>query len=307
MPDRTNGAARWVMCALIFVAGFAQAGGDEPAKGRAADSERAVPPALAQYLERMQMEMAFRQCVDSAVQKQKLDDNALIERVAAKGLAPGLYSEISKEVDDPDALLRDDGFVAAHADPNELLAEKSLVLATAAIKNRAEAGDPLPSFRSLNLWLAAVNDAVDARCAVPKHLQPGGDALRAQAEAAMPFMSEAERVNGCVKAQMDARGLDEDGAYALIDENGLGRDFRADVLAIASALAPQERDELAKARTPAHLGRGLMLLSATTFDLGVMAKSSGVNAIYLDRALDAKCAPNEELKTFIGVANRANH
>lgn len=313
MPNRTGGPAQAgvrLLVVALLTAGLSlpAIAGDDPGS----QSDKALPPAIAAYIERGQLESDFRECVDTQVQKQRLTDADLIKRIAAKGLAEDVYAAVSVEMDEsPDEILEAQGFVPAYTNPDEVLAEKSLVLAKAKMQRTLEGeDDSLTPTRAYDRFFIAVNQAMDAGCEVPPHLLPGGDMLRAQAEAIAPLLGEADRVNDCATALIEAQGLDDDAASALFEKKGLAAEFRARVLEIAAnmpGIDAEDRTKLAQMQNPVHLGRGLLLLSATTFELEAMAKATGVNAIYLDQALGGKCNPSSELKTFIGAANSANH
>lgn len=271
-----------------------------------------MPPALAEYVARTQSEVDFLACMDMQIERQGLADADLIERVAAKGLADDVYAAVSAEVDgDPDAMLRSDGFVPAHADPDKALAEKALVLARMSTERTAAGEDrSMNPFRASSRFFVAVNDAIDAGCEVPAHLLPGGDTLRAQAEAIAPLLAEAQRVNDCATSEIEARGMDDAAVFALIEKKGLSTEYRARALDIAANMPGVDetnRAKVASYENPYHLGTALSLLSAMTFELESMARATGVNAIYLDRALDGKCKPDDALKTFIGATDSADH
>lgn len=312
MHDRSSGrvqAGLRVAGVAFLLAALAPDGHADA--GDAGQSGPALPPALATYIERMQLEADFRECVEGVVKRQGLTDADMVRRIAAEGLAEDVYAAVSAEVDEaPDDVLRAAGFVPTHAAPDEALAEKALVLAKAMLERTDEGeGGSLTPTRALDRFFVGVNQATDAGCAVPAHLLPGGDALRQQAEAIAPLLIEADRVNQCVASLIEAQGLDEDVAFTLAGKQGLAAEFRARVLETAAGMAgldAQGRARLEKIEQPAQLGRALMLLSATTFELESMARASGLNAIYLDRALGGKCNPSSELKTFIGAGKRAN-
>lgn len=307
MPNRTCGLA---LVATLLTAGLslpANAGEDQ-----ASTSAKPLPPAIATYIERGQLESDFRECVAAEVKKQALTDDDLIKRIAAKGLAKDVYAAVSAEMDEnPDEILEADGFVPAHADPDEALAEKSMVLAKTMMQRTLDGeDDSLTPTRAFDRFFVAVNQAVDADCEVPAHLLPGGDTLRAQAEAIAPLLVEADRVNDCVTSEIEARGMDEAAVFALLEKKNLSDEYRARALDIAANMPGVDeanRAKVAAYENPYELGTALTMLSAMTFELESMAKATGVNAIYLDRALDGKCNPNNELKTFIGAANSANH
>lgn len=296
---------RGVAVALVLAAlapGIHAAGGDPGGS--------ALPPALATYVERMQLEADFRECVDAGVKRQGLSDADLIRRIAAEGIAEDVYAAVSVDADEaPDEMLRAVGFVPAHADPDEALAEKALALAKTMLERRTATEDgSLTSTRAFDHFFVGVNRAVDAGCEVPAHLLPGGDALRQQAEAIAPLLAEADRVNQCAASSIAAQGIDEDAAFARLGTQGLA-EFRDRALQAARGMAGLDGQALAGLETteqPARLGRALMLLSATTFELESMARASGLNAIYLDRALGGTCNPSSELQTFIGAVKRAN-
>jgi len=301
--DRRGSRKITLALMIALAAGFARAE-DAPA----AAPERPLPPAVAGFLGRIQSEARFQDCVGAAVTAQHLSDDDLIRRIAEKGLAAELYASVSEGEDDPDAALAESGFAPKHRDPDELLAEKSIAFAKLATERALADELPPPGLlRPTNRLFIGINEAVDAKCEVPEHLRPGGDRLRAEAEAIAPLLVEAARVTECADAAAARRGSDQDGAYVLIDKSPFAADFRRDVLAVAAALAPEDRVKLEKSDASMALGRGLLLLTATSFDLGLMTKAQGVNAIYLDRALDSGCAPSEALKTYIGADNRANH
>jgi len=306
MPNRTRGLALAVALLTAGLSLSASASEDEPAQ-----ATKSLPPALADYVARMQAETDFRECVGASPQMQELSDADLIKRIAAKGLASDLYAAMSKEVGNADEALRDDGFVPAYTDPEEALAEKSLVLTRITMQRTIDGEDSsLNPFGAGNLFFVAVNDAVDAGCDVPAHLLAGGDTLRAKAEAIAPLLVEADRVNSCATSEIEARGMDEAAVFALLEKKGLSAEYRARALDIAANMPgvdEAKRAKVAAYENPYELGTALTMLSAMTFELESMAKATGVNAIYLDQALDGKCNPSSELKTFIGAANSANH
>lgn len=294
-----------VVGVALLLAAFAP--GVHAAEG---DVGSTLPPALAIYVERMQLEADFRDCVEAGVKRQGLTDADLIRRIAARGLAEAIYAAVSAEADEaPDEVLREAGFVPVSTDPDEALAEKALALTKAMLARRTAAEDgSLAPARAFDRFFVGVNQAVDTGCEVPAHLLPGGDTLRQQAEAIAPLLVEADRVNQCAASSIAAQGIDENAVFARLGTQGIG-EFRARAMDAAAGMAgldAQGRARLEKAEQPAQLGRALMLLSATTFDLESMARASGLNAIYLDRALGGTCDPSSELKTFIGAGKRAN-
>lgn len=265
-------------------------------------SKTPMPPMLAEYLERTQAEIGFLECVDASAEKQRLTDADLAERIAVAGLADKTYAAVAAELEDPDALLREGGFVPAREESQAAQAEKAMALA-----KRAMEGDV--STRPALLVSMSINDAIAAGCTPPPHLLPGGDdALRAKVESLAPLMGEAERVRECATAEIEKRGIDEDAAYALLDK-AQADDFRARALAAVDAMPgvdPEYRAKLAQSESIGALATRLTLISAMTFDIESLARASGLTALYLDRALDAKCDPSNELRTFIGAAESAN-
>lgn len=312
MPDRGGEWLQAGMCVLIMAVLAAALSPSANAGEEVSQSGKALPPAIAAYIERGQLESDFRECVDAKVKKQGLTDADLIKRVAAEGLAKDVYAAVSAEAEEaPDEILDAHGFVPAYGDPDEALVEKSLVLATAMMQRTLDGEDrSMTPTRAYDRFFVAVNQAVDAGCVVPAHLLPGGDTLRAKAEAIAPLLVEAQRVNDCATSEIQARSMDDAAVFALIEKKGLSAEYRARALEVAAHMPGVDeanRTKLAGHENPYHLGTALTLLSAMTFELESMAKATGVNAIYLDRALDGKCKPNDALKTFIGATDSADH
>lgn len=148
--------------------------------------------------------------------------------------------------------------------------------------------------------------AVPARGAEDDSLPPE---IAAEIEALRPMVEEAQRIQDCAKPEMARRGLDLDAALAQLDALPDAPALRENVLRLyAQDLAGDAAGREKVAATPgvrapllAYAMRG-----AGTFDFPVVARSLGITAVYLDRALGGPCRPSPEILTLTGVPARAD-
>jgi hypothetical protein len=133
--------------------------------------------------------------------------------------------------------------------------------------------------------------------------------LDPQTRAATALLMETKRLKECTDGAMQTRGLDEPAVLAMLDRDPEAPALRNNLLRLIRQDTPLDADEqrLLDAKTSVgDLVVTYMLRSAASFDLPVLARASGIQAVYLDRALGGGCKPSQELLDFIGAERRAD-
>ena len=124
-----------------------------------------------------------------------------------------------------------------------------------------------------------------------------------------PMVEEAQRIQDCAKPEMARLGLDIDAALARLDAHPDAAKLRGNVLRLyAQDLADDAEGREKVAAMPGVRAPLLAyaLRGAGTLDFSVVARSLGVAAVYLDRALGGACHASQDILTFTGVSARAD-
>jgi hypothetical protein len=133
--------------------------------------------------------------------------------------------------------------------------------------------------------------------------------LDPRTRAATALLMEAKRLKDCTDEAMQARGLDEPAVLAMLDGDPGSPALRSNLLRLIRQDTPLDADEqrvLDGKTSVGDLVVTYMLRSAASFDLPILARASGIQAVYLDRALGGGCKPSQELLDFIGAERRAD-
>lgn len=133
--------------------------------------------------------------------------------------------------------------------------------------------------------------------------------IAADIEKYRPMVEEAQRIQDCAKPELARRGLEIDAAYAQLDALSDAPALRANVLRLYAQDLAEDTEGRAKVEAMSGVRAPLLayaLRGTGTFDFAVIARSLGVAAVYLDRALGGPCRPNQDILTFTGVSARAD-
>lgn len=259
--------------------------------------ERPLSPGAQAFLTGIQKQAEFATCVAERIP----DDDALVDRVVAQGLASDLHAAVFDHVDADDAVLA--GFSTTSTDPQRVLAEKAMYAmarAMAGVRENDEAG--VDRMGLLDAFNDIANRALGSPCD-----DSARRAARAGFERLQPVMAEAKRVQDCADAAMAREGTGLDAALARLDADPDAPRMRADLMRLIDATNPpaDERARLA-GRPVGQLVTALQFLSASTFDLELLTRAQAASAFYADRASGASCHPSEELTDYLGATARAD-
>lgn len=268
-----------------------------------------MPEGMSDILALLEAKTAFGVCVDGAMKRQNLDDARLATLVVERKLADELHSEVLGRFSRTDAWLK--GFATTTTDPQRLKVEQALH-ALAAISAAADNADPLTpggadpfdGMNAIHGFYRVVNRAMDNACEVP--------AAIVEAEATVntlePLLAEVDRVESCAKLELQKRGLDEAAAYARLDGSREGPALREHALAMLDALDldPERKRGIDRERIE-EIVEAYSFYVSMNFDIESIARSTGLKAIYLNRAVGSACDPSETLIRFLGVPTSADH